>query len=191
MVSYDEYQTIFNLVIKEHEGGYVNDPDDPGGETYMGVARAHWPSWGGWHIIDEYKLADGIDILDQDGRLQSYVKEFYYDHFWSVMKLDQVTFDLARVMFDLGVNAGIKRASKSFQMALNILNREQTLYRDIGVDGAIGPNTIGCYQSLPKSDIKYMIKLIKGMQLCHYIDITKKNKTFEKYIRGWMNRVEF
>ena len=44
----------FNQAFKKvmsAEGGYVNDPDDPGGETYKGVARKMNPRWSGWAIV--------------------------------------------------------------------------------------------------------------------------------------------
>lgn len=37
------------------EGGYANDKNDSGGETYKGISRVHNPKWGGWKIIDSYK----------------------------------------------------------------------------------------------------------------------------------------
>ena len=41
------------LSIKE--GGYVNDKDDAGGETYRGISRKYNPTWQGWTMIDSYK----------------------------------------------------------------------------------------------------------------------------------------
>ena len=42
------------------EGGYVNDPGDPGGETYKGVARRYNASWPGWSRIDAAKRRKGF-----------------------------------------------------------------------------------------------------------------------------------
>src|SRR2546426_796362 len=39
------------------EGGYANDPRDPGGETYKGISRVFWPNWSGWPLIDAAKSA--------------------------------------------------------------------------------------------------------------------------------------
>ena len=49
---------IFNLAYKKlevAEGGYVNDPDDKGGETYKGISRKANPNWAGWISIDQIK----------------------------------------------------------------------------------------------------------------------------------------
>lgn len=48
----------FNLALKRmlgHEGGYSNDPDDLGKETYKGISRANHKNWSGWTQIDKYK----------------------------------------------------------------------------------------------------------------------------------------
>ena len=37
------------------EGGYANDPNDSGGETFRGVSRRNWPKWPGWPLIDRAK----------------------------------------------------------------------------------------------------------------------------------------
>lgn len=48
----ENFLKSYDILIK-HEGGYVNDPDDKGGETYKGIARKFNPDWKGWKIIDK------------------------------------------------------------------------------------------------------------------------------------------
>lgn len=65
-----EFKPAFEQTIA-HEGGYMNDPDDPGGETYKGVARKYWPKWLGWHIIDLLKRQAGFPAnMDTNQELQ-------------------------------------------------------------------------------------------------------------------------
>ena len=45
------------------EGGYVNDPDDAGGETYLGISRKHNPKWDGWKKIDSFKYISNSSTL--------------------------------------------------------------------------------------------------------------------------------
>ena len=55
-----------------HEGGYVNDPDDAGAETYKGISRRFNPSWIGWAKIDEMKVnvENFSQNLEGDAELQ-------------------------------------------------------------------------------------------------------------------------
>lgn len=63
------------LSIKE--GGYVNDKDDAGGETYRGISRKYNPTWQGWNMIDQYKKHYTVGSkefkskLDNDIQLQN------------------------------------------------------------------------------------------------------------------------
>jgi len=53
----------FNIALQKtlaHEGGYSNDPNDMGGETYKGISRASHSVWKGWAIVDKYKKLSGF-----------------------------------------------------------------------------------------------------------------------------------
>jgi hypothetical protein len=71
----------FNISLQKtlnHEGGYGNDPDDLGKETYKGISRANHSKWVGWSSIDKYKGKTGFpSILDKDNELQKQVELFY------------------------------------------------------------------------------------------------------------------
>ena len=47
-------------MVLQNEGGYVNDPNDPGGETYKGIARKMNSNWIGWQLIDLQKKQNNI-----------------------------------------------------------------------------------------------------------------------------------
>jgi lysozyme family protein len=183
-----EYEISYKRLI-DIEGGYVFDPDDPGGETYKGISRVNWPDWEGWDIIDEYKFINSFKEMEQDSRLTESTKNFYKTYYWQVIKGDHFEFEVAFKLFDIAVNMGTGIAGTILQRSLNLLNRNQILYPDIPVDGSIGPMTITAYNSLPHKDVPYLIQLIKGIQLCRYVDITEDRETLEKFIRGWLNRV--
>lgn len=76
------------LSIKE--GGYVNDKDDAGGETYRGISRKYNPTWQGWTMIDSYKKHYTVGSkefkskLDNDVQLQKLVWEKYKIGYWYV-----------------------------------------------------------------------------------------------------------
>lgn len=108
---------IFNKcieIILKNEGGYVNHPSDPGGETKYGIAKRFFPE-------------EDIKNLTIDR-----AKELYYDKYWLKMKLDGInSHEAVLQLFDFGVNAGTRRAIKKAQQILLVK-----------VDGYIGKNTI-------------------------------------------------
>lgn len=175
-----------------HEGGYVNDPDDAGGETYKGISRKYNPQWKGWSIIDSYKkIIEYPKMLDKSSELQNEVKNFYKENYWDVNRLDEIkNQNVANEIFDTGVNMGGKRAAKFLQEALNYLNRNQLLYDDLIVDGSVGSKTFNALNILLKNNEENIIlKIMNVLQGMHYLNYMKENLTQEKYARGWFNRV--
>jgi len=176
-----------------HEGGYSNDPDDAGGETYKGISRKYNLDWLGWPIIDASKNEpDFPDCLDYNGALQGIVYQFYKENYWDVFWGDDIHIQaLANEMFDTGVNMGTGRAVRFLQEALNYLNRNEDIYPDVAEDGKFGNNTFNALNSyLANDDEGYLLKVMNVLQGKHYLDYMKKNPTQEKYVRGWMSRVE-
>jgi len=85
-------------VILKNEGGYVNDPDDPGGETNFGISKRPFPE---------------VDIKNLT---EQQAKNIYYDKYWLPLKLEGLIDENAALqIFDMGVNAGISRAVKIAQ----------------------------------------------------------------------------
>lgn len=87
-----------------HEGGYVNDPDDPGGITNLGVTKATWESW------------VGVPVTAGDMRALSaeMVTPLYKRRYWDVLNLDACEDQrYAESLFDYCVNAGPQAAMKA------------------------------------------------------------------------------
>ncbi len=87
--------SLFHKIIPfvlEHEGGYVNDKDDPGGETKYGISKRAFPH---------------LNILDLT---QKEAIQIYYDKYWK-HDWEQLGFPLAACMFDTAVNMGHSRAN--------------------------------------------------------------------------------
>lgn len=183
----------YNITLK-HEGGYDNDPDDVGGETYKGIARRYHPAWSGWRIIDSYKTKDGFpNNAYNDVNLDKDVKEFYKVHYWDVNLLDEfIDQKIANEMFDTGVNMGIGRAARYVQQALNLLNKKGRIYDDIVEDGKIGTNTLKALNAcLEYRGNSYIYKIMNILQGQHYINYMTRSPTQEKYAYGWLKRVDF
>jgi len=108
-----DFQAAIEKVLRE-EGGYVNDPNDPGGETKFGISKRQYP-----HV--------DIAALTRDQ-----AKQIYRDDYWDVIHGEQIESQpVADVIFDFGVNAGARLAAKVAQRLVN----ETT-------DGWIGPKTL-------------------------------------------------
>lgn len=175
-----------------HEGGYANDPNDAGGETYKGVARVYNGSWDGWDVIDASKgEPDFPECLDDIYSLQTSVHEFYKENYWDVNHLDHVSDqDVAEEMFDTGVNMGISRAAKFLQKSLNYLNRNESLYSELVVDGAIGQASLNALNIvLDRGDQRVLLTMMNVLQGQHYMNYMDRKPSQKKYARGWMKRV--
>lgn len=96
------------------EGGYVNDPDDNGGETYLGISRKFNPKWGGWAIIDKEKkkgLKGITSRLKANHELTDKAKLLYKENYWDILELDDIPNQkIAHQLFDTCVNCGAKVA---------------------------------------------------------------------------------
>ena len=118
---------MFDKIIEEvlkHEGGYVNDPDDAGGETNYGIAKKFNPDF-------------DIKNLTKDG-----AKEIYYNKYWIPCKADKVPDKLKHIYFDMVVNFGKRGAVKVLQQAAVAKGH------NIEVDGGIGPNTLNAIKNV-------------------------------------------
>jgi lysozyme family protein len=178
-------------ITMHHEGGYCNDPDDVGGETYKGVSRVYNPDWDGWFIVDAHKNDDTFPkVLEFDELLQKSVKKVYKQRYFDPYIGDEMPKRLALEMFDTSVNMGVGRAVKFMQIGLNVLNRNQKLYPDMVEDGDYGKTThTNLYKYLDNDSELLLVKIINVLQGQHYINYMKKSPKQEKYARGWFNRV--
>ena len=101
-----------------HEGGYVNDPRDPGGETKYGISKRAYP-------------AENIAGLTLER-----ARELYRRDFWGPAGCDAVPAALKLPLFDTAVNMGVRQAVKLLQRTVGATE-----------DGILGPRTlqaIGC-----------------------------------------------
>lgn len=106
------FDQVFDKLIN-HEGGYVFNPHDPGGETKFGISKRSYP-----HLdIHSLTLADAKTIYRRD--------------FWDRAQCDKLHPDLAFDLFDGAVNSGIGQAIRWLQRAVGVAD-----------DGVVGPLTL-------------------------------------------------
>jgi len=168
---------------------YSNDPDDPGGETYAGISRVHWPQWGGWEPIDALKKQSGFPAsLERPAMMDVMAKriaDFYHENFWLRCGLDKCPDQaLADEVFEEAVNLGINRAMTFLQKSLNALNLYGKRWPDISVDGQGGPATraaiAACHARGKSATLRKAVNCLQG---AYYIE--SKN---EKYTDGWLSQ---
>jgi lysozyme family protein len=106
------FEDAFKVLIG-HEGGYVNDPKDPGGETKYGISKRAYP---------------GEDIANLTlARAQA----IYHRDFWDVARADELPKHVRFAVFDAAVNSGVRQAVKWLQRAVGVAD-----------DGVIGHKTL-------------------------------------------------
>ena len=151
-------------VILHHEGGYVNHPKDPGGETNLGVTKRVYEDFGGTKDMKELTKED--------------VEPIYKKNYWDRVKGDNLPEGLDLCIFDFAVNAGPGRAAKFLQKLIGVTQ-----------DGGIGPQTLGALQSAIGEDVRIqtreMIEKYQSMRQEYYESLS----TFETFGRGWTRRV--
>lgn len=164
------------------EGGYVNDPDDKGGETCHGVTLTTAREYGYKGKMKDLTRAQAFDIYDRG--------------WWKKLKLDEILAIsplLADRMFDFAINSGRVNCVKSLQRILNVLNNEGRLYADIDTDGGMGPKTLGAlnaYLNYRKGEgLGILIFALISHQVTYYTEISEKRKKNEKFAYGWYARV--
>ena len=155
------YQKCLETIL-HHEGGYVNHPKDPGGETNLGVTKRVYEEHGG--------TKDMKDLTVED------VAPIYKKGYWDKMKGDDLPGGLDLCVFDFGVNAGPGRAAKFLQQMIGTT-----------VDGGIGPNTLAKLEEYVRENGEHeSVKKYQEMRQKYYEGLS----TFSTFGKGWTRRVE-
>jgi len=186
-----DFEIAYDTVLR-HEGGYVQDPNDPGGETYKGISRVHHPGWPGWERIDTARAGREFSrSLNNDTTLQGQVYAFYKEYYWDRMLGDDIPDQgIAMEVFDTGVNMGLRRAVRYLQEAINLLDR-QLPEEGIAVDGWLGDKTIRALRRNLRMDesSEFVMRLVNILQGYRYIEIMRQQPGQERFARGWLRRV--
>lgn len=167
----------------ETEGYYVNDPKDSGGETYCGIARNSNPNWKGWKIVDAHKPLKWNQKI-QDAELERLVIEIYDSKYYQPIKADRIDSDMIRThLYDMGVNAGTGAAVKLLQKAIN-----KVYGVTIATDGAIGNITLTYTNN--KAKLNELVNEFINQRRIYYQNLVKRKPTNQKFLKGWLNRVD-
>lgn len=159
------FERAVELVL-HHEGGYVNDPDDPGGETNFGISRRSYPD---------------LDIanLTREDAIAIYRRDWWDKYGYGVIE----DLDISAKIFDLAVNMGPRVAHEMLQRALHAAGR-----MDVTVDGIIGPQTVGAVNGLPRVQRAMVVAALRSEAGAYYRQLIERRPALGKYERGWMRR---
>lgn len=169
---------IINDVIAT-EGGYVNDPNDSGGETKYGITKATARAQG---------YSGNMKDLPQNVAFEIYRRQYVtVPGFDKVINIDVY---VGAEVVDTGVNMGPVIAGKFLQRALNALSGAGLV-----VDGNVGPRTIKALQEYityrKQTGTKVLLKMLNSLQCVRYIELVEANQKNRNFIYGWIaNRVE-
>ena len=168
--------------ILRAEGGYSNDPDDAGGETMYGITRATARANGYAGAMRDLPRALAKDIYRQ-----RYVVAPGFD---AVGKLSAT---IGSELVDTGVNMGPAVAARFLQRALNALNRRQSDYSDIVVDGVAGARTRAALAAFlarrgAEGEARLLL-LLNALQGARYVELCEGRQANEQFLYGWLRRI--
>lgn len=159
------FETSFPVLLKE-EGGYVNDPHDPGGITNLGVTKRVWEDW----------MHHPCGEANMRALKPSQVAPLYRVRYWNAICGDMLPEAVAFCAFDFAVNSGVSRAARFLQ---NIAGVTQ--------DGHIGPATIAAVNDwIAKHSLAELVRRYMNDRRA----FLKSLPTFDHFGKGWMARCD-
>ncbi|HDK5951965.1 TPA: hypothetical protein M4Y80_005301, partial [Klebsiella pneumoniae] len=165
-------------VILQHEGGYVNDPNDRGGETNMGITIATWRA---------YAPSD-LGIEATTNTLRNMTKEqaeiIYYNHYWEpkgFCKLE--TIKIALMLYDWTITSG-----RAVTQVRKMLHNEYNI--NLVVSNTMDDDMIHCINAI--EDQEQLLSRIAEVRKEYYRSLTITNgepNAQVRFLTGWINRV--
>jgi len=152
------------------EGGYVDNPADPGGPTNHGITQRVYSAW----------LARN-GCADADVRYISYLQTaaIYQQRYWGPTRCDQMDAPLDLVVFDGAVQHGV-------MSIVRILQQRVLGFDPREVDGIVGPSTLAAIDAEPA--VMLASKLIEARRMV-YAAIVRRDPTQAVFAHGWSNRM--
>lgn len=154
------FEQSLALVLK-HEGGWVDHPRDPGGETNMGVTKKVWEEWTGKPVAPGGMKA--LTVAD--------VTPLYRQKYWDAIKGDDLPDGVDYALFDFAVNSGPVRAIRMVQEIVGVT-----------ADGVIGPKTLAAIDRQDPRDL--------AAKICDKrLEFLRGTKNWPTFGRGWTPRI--
>jgi len=159
------FDTVFPILLKQ-EGGYVNNPHDPGGITNLGVTKRVWEAW----------VHHPCGDADMRALTPSVVAPLYRVQYWNGIDGDALSPAVALCVFDFAVNSGVARAARYLQSIVGVTQ-----------DGHIGPATLKALQQwITTHSLSALVQRYMNDRRSFY----KGLPTFGEFGRGWLRRCD-
>lgn len=149
-------------IILQSEGGFVDDPQDPGGATNLGITLHTLSGW----------VGHTATIADVQALTAADVSPIYRADYWNAAHCDAVPDGVDLMVFDCAVNSGVGRAIRTLQMAGGVT-----------ADGAFGPNTAKAVASVAP-------EVIIGNMATSRETFYRSLPTFSRFGVGWLARLD-
>lgn len=156
-------------ITLRHEGGYVNNPNDPGGATNKGITQLTY---------NNYLKSKGLPITPVKDILDSEV-DIIYNSIWNSCcsaLFDDTHSLLAAYHFDTAVNCGNRQAALLLQRSVNTLD-----------DGKIGPKTLARIKQT--SELAALNQYL-DKRIALYYAIVKHRPASQEFLKGWLIRAK-
>lgn len=168
--------------VRKWEGGYVDDPADPGGVTNYGVSL-RWLRDVGLDVDHDGDVdADDVRALTPELSL-----DLFRQRFWNAMYLDEIPGLPAVAVFDAAVNCGLARSARLAQQCCNFYPGLQLVE-----DGNFGPVTRARIESIcaegQGAEETFTARLLSAREQ-FYRNLVQAKPTLGRFLRGWINRV--
>lgn len=166
-------------VILQHEGGYVNDPNDRGGETNMGITIATWRA----HAPSDLGIEATSQTLRNMTRQQAEI--IYYNNYWmpkGFCKLENTK--IALMIYDWTITSG-----RAVTQIRKLLHNEY--YSNLGVSNVMDDDMIHCINAV--DDQGQLLSRIAYIRRDYYRSLTITDgypNTQVRFLTGWLNRVD-
>jgi len=158
------------------EGGFVDDPADPGGATNKGITLATFQRYAS-AVLGIAPTLENLRSLSDEQALG-----IYRVGYWNPLHADDILDQpLAEILFDFHVNAGAA-AVRVLQGALNDAGVKPAL----AADGVMGPGTL---QALRNTYQPGLYRVYKQRRIDYYRDLVARKPALSKFLNGWLNRV--
>jgi lysozyme family protein len=157
--------SAFDAALDEllaQEGGYVNNPKDPGGPTNLGVTQHVWEQWTGKPATE----------ADMRALQRADVAPLYQRQYWEATRCDALPAALGLCVFDFAVNAGPARAARYVQQIVHT-----------AMDGEIGPATLAAVNARPAARL---VRDYQNARRGYY----RQLPTFPTFGKGWLRRCD-